>query len=118
MSDLINITGITATGFHGVLPKERSDGQKFIVDAQLKVNLKNLKDNLGKTVNYAAVAELINGHIVGDPVLLIETLAENIAKSILKEFKRVSQVTITVHKPQAPIPVVFSDVSVQIVRKR
>ena len=45
MSDLINITGITATGFHGVLPKERSDGQKFIVDAQLKVNLKNLKDN-------------------------------------------------------------------------
>ena len=44
MSDLINITGITATGFHGVLPKERSDGQKFIVDAQLKINLKNLKD--------------------------------------------------------------------------
>ena len=51
-------------------------------------------------------------------MLLIETLAENIAKSILKEFKRVSQVTITVHKPQAPIPVAFNDVSVQIVRKR
>ena len=118
MSDLINITGITATGFHGVLPNERSDGQKFIVDAQLKVNLKNLKDNLEKTVNYAAVAELINEHIVGDPVSLIETLAENIAKSILKEFKRVRQVTITVHKPQAPIPFAFNDVSVQIVRKR
>ena len=118
MSDLINIIGITANGFHGVIPKERSDGQKFIVDAQLKVNLKNLKDNLEKTVNYAAVAELINEHIVGDPVLLIETLAENIAKSILKEFKRVRQVTITVHKPQAPIPVAFGDVSVQIVRKR
>ena len=118
MSDLINITGITATGFHGVLPKEQNDGQKFIVDAQLKVNFKDLKDNLEKTVNYAAVAELINGHIVGDPVLLIETLAENIAESILKEFKRVRQVTITVHKPEAPIPVAFSDVSVQIVRKR
>ena len=118
MSDLIKITGLSAKGFHGVLESEKRHGQKFIVDAQLTVNLKDLKDNLEKTVNYAAVAELINGHIVGDPVLLIETLAENIAKSILKEFKRVSQVTITVHKPEAPIPVAFSDVSVQIVRKR
>ena len=67
MSDLIRITGVKAKGFHGVLDSERRKGQKFIVDVELKLSLKNLNDNLKKTVNYAEVAQVINDEITGAP---------------------------------------------------
>jgi dihydroneopterin aldolase len=50
--------------------------------------------------------------------MLIETLAEDIAKQILKEFKKIKKVKVTVHKPHAPIPLKFKDVSVEIERSR
>lgn len=118
MSDLIKVTGVSGKGFHGVLESERRKGQKFIVDVELTLTLANLKDDLSNTVNYAQVAELIHEKITGKPVLLIETLAENIAKSVLKEFKKVRQVKVTVHKPKAPIAVKFKDVTVEITRNR
>ena len=118
MSDLIKITGISAKGFHGVFPSERKKGQKFIVDIELSINLVNLKDDLSKTVNYAEVAQIAHDNITSKPVLLIETLAENIAKSVLKKYKKVKQVKVGVHKPKAPIALKFKDVSVEIIRNR
>ena len=118
MSDLIKITGISAKGFHGVFPSERKKGQKFIVDIELSINLVNLKDDLSKTVNYAEVAQIAYDNITSKPVLLIETLAENIAKLVLKKYKNVKQVKVVVHKPNAPIALKFKDVSVEIIRNR
>lgn len=118
MSDLIKITGLSAKGFHGVLASEQKKGQKFIVDVELSINLNNVKDELSRTVNYADVAKLIFDQITGKPVLLIETLAENIAKVILKNYKKVKQVKVIVHKPKAPIPLKFGDVLVEITRQR
>ena len=118
MSDKIIISGVSAKGFHGVLESEKQKGQKFIVDVELTLNLKNLSDKLNKTVNYADVVKLINMHITGKSVLLIETLAENIGKDILKKFKRVSTILVRVHKPKAPISFSFKDVIVQIEIKK
>ncbi len=118
MSDLIKITGISAKGFHGVFEIERKKGQKFIVDIELSMNLTNLKDDLSKTVNYAEVAQIAHDNITGKPVLLIETLAENIAKSVLNKYKKAKQVKVIVHKPKAPLTIKFKDVSVEIIRTR
>jgi dihydroneopterin aldolase len=118
MSDLIKITGLSAKGFHGVLESEKRRGQKFIVDVEMNVSFANLKDDVNKTVNYAQVAQLIHDQITGKPVELIETLAENIANTLLKEFKKVKEVKVIVHKPKAPISLRFTDVSVEITRKR
>ena len=118
MSDVIKIVGVNAKGFHGVLESERERGQKFIVDVELRLNLSKLNDDLNKTVNYAQVAMVINDQITGKPQKLIETLAENIAVKILKDFKKVKSVKVTVHKPKAPISLRFTDVSVEITRKR
>ena len=118
MSDVIKIAGIEAKGFHGVLEKERKRGQKFLVDVELYLPLKNLNDQLNKTVNYAEVAKVVNNQIIGKPRMLIETLAEDIAKQILKEFKKIKKVKVIVHKPNAPIPLKFKDVSVEIERSR
>jgi dihydroneopterin aldolase len=94
MSDSIKIEGITATGFHGVYTEERVKGQKFIVDVKLSLDLKGIKDDLTKTVNYADVAHLVVRHITGEPVNLIETLAEAIADEILKDFPLVEKVKV------------------------
>ena len=118
MSDLIKITGISAKGFHGVFESERKKGQKFIVDIELSINLTNLNDDLSKTINYAEVAQIAHDNITGNPVLLIETLAENIAKSVLNKYKKTKQVKVIVHKPKAPLTLKFKDVSVEIIRTR
>ena len=118
MSNLIKITGLSAKGFHGVLDSEKRRGQKFVVDVEMSVSVANLKDDLNKTVNYAQAAQLIYDQITGKSVELIETLAENIAKTLLKEFKKVKEVKVIVHKPKAPISLKFTDVSVEITRKR
>ena len=118
MSDLIKVIGISAKGFHGVFASEQRRGQRFVVDIELTLPLKNLNDDLSKTVNYAEVAQIAHDQITGKPVQLIETLADNIAKLVLKEFKKVKEVTVIVHKPKAPISLRFTDVSVEITRKR
>ena len=114
----IRIDGIRATGFHGVLPEEREQGQEFIVDVDLSGDFGRAprSDDLAHTVNYAAVAERVVAEIEGEPVKLIETLAARIGDACLAVSPLISSVFVTVHKPHAPIPVPFGDVTVSISR--
>jgi hypothetical protein len=120
VSDNIALTGISATGYHGVFPDERRDGQVFIVDLKLFLDLAlaGKSDDLKLTVNYASVAEAAVAEITGEPLDLIEALAERISERVLEEFSLVNQVEVTVHKPNAPVGVKFTDISVTIVRSR
>lgn len=116
--DRIVLTGVRARGFHGVFDHERADGQEFVVDVTLGITsmaVAAATDQLDQTVDYGAVAQAIVGIVEGEPVDLIETLADRIARCCLA-FAPVRAVTVTVHKPQAPIPVPFDDVAVQITR--
>ena len=117
VSDIIMLTGIRGHGHHGVFPQERRDGQEFIVDINVHLASSNAakSDALADTVNYAVVADMVHERIIGEPVDLIETLAENIAAAVLS-LSGVSRVEVTVHKPQAPIAVPFADVALRIVR--
>jgi dihydroneopterin aldolase len=119
MSDQIALRGLRAFGYHGVLPEERRDGQTFIVDAVLAVDTRAAaaSDDLAATVDYAAVAQRIAAIVEGDPVDLIETLAQRLADACL-EPAPVSAVEITVHKPEAPTGVNVDDVTVTIRRDR
>jgi len=117
MSDHISITGIRGFGYHGVLEEERAKGQEFIVDATLHLSLApaGKSDDLTKSVHYGEVSNDIHAEIIGPPVALIEALAERIASKILSR-SLVESVTVTIHKPNAPIEVPFADVSVSITR--
>lgn len=118
--DRVNITGVRAIGFHGVLPEERANGQSFVVDCELYLNLTSAtkSDDLSKTIDYSEVALLIRESIEGPALNLIEALAGRIADSIIERYRKVQRVIVTVHKPEAPIPVDFLDVSVIVERKR
>ncbi|BFM24689.1 dihydroneopterin aldolase [Microbacterium testaceum] len=118
-ADRITLTGVRAVGFHGVYPDEKRDGQEFVVDAVLNLSLRRAAetDDVVDTVHYGELAERLVAVVEGEPVDLIETLAQRLADEVLTD-RRVETVTITVHKPKAPITVPFGDVSVTITRGR
>ncbi|MET0673191.1 MAG: dihydroneopterin aldolase [Microbacterium pygmaeum] len=117
--DEITLTGLRVFGRHGVFEHERHDGQIFVVDATLSVNTAAAarSDDVADTVHYGEVAERIAAIVGGEPVNLIETLAQRIADELLTD-QPVHTVAVTVHKPDAPIDLPFTDVSVTIRRSR
>ncbi len=119
MTDRIVLQGISAHGHHGVLDFEKADGQEFVVDVALEVDLRRpgRSDVLAHTVNYADVAADVVSLITGPSLDLIEALAEKIARAALKR-PLVQAVEVTVHKPQAPVGVPFGDVQVVVERHR
>ncbi|HEX2770807.1 MAG TPA: dihydroneopterin aldolase [Micromonosporaceae bacterium] len=119
MSDRIRLTGLRAFGHHGVYPFERGQGQDFIVDVALELDLAPAagSDDVRDTVHYGELADRLAEVITGEPVNLIETLADRIAGVCLAD-ERVTAVTVTVHKPQAPIQHQFADVAVTLTRRR
>lgn len=117
--DRIEVRGLRVRGWHGVLDTERRDGQEFLIDAVLGVDTRRAaaSDDLTQTVDYAVLSERLAGIVAGEPVRLIETLAERLAQACLAE-PAVRDVQITVHKPHAPVGRPFSDISVTIFRER
>lgn len=117
--DEITLTGLRASAFHGVLEQERRTGQVFLIDVTVYLPLKDaaVTDDLEQTIHYGDLAEQIVAAVEGDPVDLIETVAERVAAVVLAHELAVAT-RVTVHKPSAPISVPFDDVSVTITRGR
>ncbi|WP_218220929.1 2-amino-4-hydroxy-6-hydroxymethyldihydropteridine diphosphokinase [Nesterenkonia sp. Act20] len=120
LSDTIRLTGLTATGHHGVFDFEKREGQPFRIDAELTLDFRaaGRSDELQDTVSYVEIAELIEAAITGEPFDLIEALADHLARQILRSDERLLAAEITVHKPQAPLAQSFQDVSVTARRTR
>lgn len=118
-ADRIVLSGLRAHGRHGVYPLERSHGQDFVVDAVLELDLAPAarSDDLADTVNYGELAQRLVAVVAGEPVNLIETLADRLIAVCMAD-RRVLATTVTVHKPSAPIPHEFADVAVTLRRDR
>ena len=117
--DCIRLTGLRIFAHHGVLDFERENGQEFIIDLEIAVDLAPAaaSDDVTKTIHYGELAEAVYAAVQADAVDLIETVAERVA-AIALGYERALQVTVTIHKPAAPIAVPFGDVSVTITRRR
>ena len=119
MTDRIVVEGIRGTGYHGVFEHERRDGQQFLVDVAIELDLRRpgRSDDLVDTVNYGEVTAQVLARIEGEPFDLIEALAEIIAADVLSH-DGVDAVDVVVHKPQALVGVPVTDVRVEIRRER
>jgi dihydroneopterin aldolase len=117
--DRIAIRGLRARGHHGVYAFERERGQVFLCDAVLELDTVAAAagDDLDKTVNYADLSRALYAVLAGEPVNLLEALAQRLADVCLAN-PLVDAVEITVHKPQAELGVPFDDVAVSIRRER
>lgn len=119
MSDRIELRGLAVRGNHGVFAHERRDGQEFVVDIIVWVDLAVAagSDTLSDTLDYGVLAQRAAAVVSGPARDLIETVAGEIADDVLTD-DRVSAVEVTVHKPHAPIPLAFADVAVVIRRSQ
>ncbi|WP_173132312.1 dihydroneopterin aldolase [Kibdelosporangium persicum] len=119
MSDRITLTGLRVRGNHGVFEHEKRDGQDFVVDITVWLDLTDAAktDDLAKTMHYGELAERAAAIVAGPARDLIESVAGEIADDVMTD-ERVTAVEVTVHKPSAPIPLTFADVSVTVRRDR
>ena len=119
MTDRIHLRGVEAFGHHGVLADEKRDGQPFVVDVVMELDLATAggSDELDDTVSYAEIAGEVVARITGPSFDLIERLAEVVADDVLRH-RLVDAATVTVHKPQAPVGHPFTDVAVEVHRTR
>jgi len=117
--DRIALLGLRGRGRHGWFAHETEHGQTFVVDLVLHLDTRAAaaSDDLADTVDYGQVGQAVLSVIEGEPVRLVETLAQRVADACLVE-PRVQVVEVVVHKPEAPMPVAFTDVEVRIVRSR
>ncbi|GIP36365.1 dihydroneopterin aldolase [Paenibacillus sp. J2TS4] len=107
-------------GYHGVFPEENKLGQRFYVDVELYLPLKQagVSDHLEDTVNYAEVYEKVKELVEGRPFQLIEALAETIASRLLQTYTIIEEITVRVIKSHPPFNIIFEGVTVEIHRKR
>lgn len=117
--DVITISGISATGFHGVFDHERREGQMFVVDVKVATSFRvsAASDDVSDTLDYGLMSQAVVEEIQGGPYNLIEKLASVIVDRLMRDFAPLA-VQVTVHKPEAPIPVPFGDVAVTMSRSR
>lgn len=114
MADRIELKGLKVHAHHGVLPHETQHGQSFSLDITCWLDFADAAagDDLTKTINYAELAQLAHHIAAGTPRQLIETVASEIADAAIARYDVLHAVEVTVHKPHAPIPLVFDDVAV------
>lgn len=120
MTDRIFLKGLLVHAHHGLLSHESEVGQRFVIDLDMAVDLGRAaaSDHLSDTVSYADVAAVAVSTFKARNFNLLEAAAGAIAEAILAAFPLISAVTVTVHKPHAPIAAIFDDVGVVITRGR
>lgn len=118
--DYIRIDGLTVYAHHGAFLKERVAGQEFVIYADLGTRISKAAkdDDLEKTIDYGKVCEMIADFMTSNRYNLIETCAERLADHLLRSIRGLSEITLEIHKPSAPISTPFDDVSVCITRKK
>lgn len=117
--DRVVLRGLRGYGRHGVLESERRLGQSFLVDVTIELDTSRAAetDDVADTVDYGVVAESVLSIVEGEPVALLEKLAQRICDAVLGH-EKVQAVDVTVHKPSAPVPAPFDDIAVTIRRTR
>ncbi len=121
MHDEVFLEGLRFYAYHGVNPEERTQGQRFTVDVTIVTDLRQAgrSDDLELTINYSAVNKRVRAIVEGPPRQLIETVAEDIATTLLQEFARAEAVMVTVRKPEVALKgAILESAGVRVQRSR
>ncbi|AFZ48641.1 dihydroneopterin aldolase [Cyanobacterium stanieri PCC 7202] len=117
--DSIEVTGISAYGYTGLLPEERTLGQWFEVDLTIWLDLapSGKSDDIEKTVDYRQAITMVKHVIKTAKFALVEKLADVIAEDVLK-MDLVNKVRVRLSKPAPPIPDFGGRVTIDITRSQ
>lgn len=117
--DRITISDLEVFAYHGVLKEENSLGQKFLVSAELYMDISEAAqdDDINKSINYANICKEIDAFLKNNTFKLIETMADRLAKHLLITHNNIIELSVSVKKPWAPILMTLDTVSVSVNRK-
>jgi len=120
VTDRIFMRGLALHAYHGIMPHEAKVGQTFSLDLELDIDLTDAarSDKVKDTASYDQVADCAAKAFTGKRFKLIEAAAGAVADAVLAAYPRVNAITVTIHKPHAPIAATFSDVGITLVRRR
>ncbi|GAB2274522.1 hypothetical protein Dimus_009290 [Dionaea muscipula] len=118
--DKLVLRGLKFHGFHGVKPEERTLGQKFIVDVDAWLDLRQagVSDNLSETVSYTDIYRIAKEVVEGERQNLLESVAHRIAVATFKKFPQISDVRVKVGKPHVAVRGQLDYLGVDILRSR
>lgn len=116
--DCITISDLEVFAYHGVLKEENTLGQKFLISAELYMDVSDAarEDDIAKSINYANVCKEIDSYLRSNTFKLIETMADRLARHLLRLYKPLVEVSIKIKKPWAPIRMTLDTVSVSAKR--
>jgi dihydroneopterin aldolase len=119
LNDCIDLKGIEVYARHGVLSEEHEKAQVFRVDvtAYTDTALPASTDDLSDALDYSVLAMEVREVVGSESHKLLETVANRVADVVMGH-PEVLRSIITIHKPDAPIDLVFEDVSVTVERTR
>lgn len=118
--DCIQLKKMAFFGYHGDEPEETRLGQRFYIDLTMGLDLSKVgkSDALEDSVNYVEVYQHVKAIAEGGPYKLLERVAGVIIEDLLRSFPLIEEVTVTVHKPGAPVPGIMEDISVTLSGQR
>jgi dihydroneopterin aldolase len=105
LTDAILLEGLSFYGYHGLYPEERTLGQRFILDVTAEIDLRSAgsNDELDDTVNYSSLYATVRAIVEGEPLMLIEAVADRCARAVLETYPPITAVEVTVRKPAVTI---------------
>lgn len=100
--DRIFIEGLAVEAIIGVHEWERRNRQKVVIDIEVfsDTSCAAEHDDLAETTSYGDIARAVTAAVEASEFRLIETLADDLATLILREFGP-PRLTVTVRKPAA-----------------
>ena len=118
--DRIFIEGLRIFAYHGVFPQEKREGQEFVLDITLQLDLTRAgeTDALTDTLNYAEAVAVATEAMTAASYDLIERAAAQVAAALLDRFPSLQEVTVRLSKPHAPVDAAFTNIAVEITRTR
>ena len=120
MSFDIHLSKIECFGKHGIYDNEKDNDQKFLIDIYIKIQDFS-EDNIGNTVNYEEVVDLVIKIVEHESFDLIESLSKNIVKQIFTQYQKsnviIHEIRATVHKPNTILKSKTEDISVSYFEK-
>lgn len=118
-TERVFVENLAIHGFHGLIPAEKTLGQKFFADIEcLVVRKEPPSDTMTDAVDYGKICDLAHEISASGPFNLIETLAERIGQGVMTAFPLVALVRVRIRKPNAPIRHFIDNVGVEIELRR
>lgn len=109
----IHLQHLEFFSFHGLYPNEKKEGNRFVVDVKIRLQVPENPENedLSCSVDYAAVYALVKAEM-DQPCALLESLVQRILGRITKVFPQIIRTDVTVAKANPAIGGLCKQVSV------